>query len=146
MEITKDYYLEHQRLCAGGEQEPGAARNIPEREIEALCAELVGSYRSRENCIRRALSPARIRAFQRTAKRADAMARELLLNIAIRTERACLGCIELAGQTVILDESCSAEARESFAALFRDAGQVWMDSSEGLCKMRFLFRLYEEQG
>lgn len=146
MGIKKDFYLEHQRLrdCANRYVHE-TPQGITEQEIEGLCAQLLERYQKHEDLTSRVLSQKRIRSFRRIAKQTVSMARELLVDVSIRAEQDCLGYIELTGETIILDASCSAAVRQDFASLFREASQTWIDGSEGVCKLRFIFQLYEEE-
>lgn len=142
MEIKKEYYQEHQRLRKYmGQECSDETDRISQDEIKGFCAQMLVQYQVQEYNP----DPERVRTFRQIARDAMAMAQELLLNLSIYTERDCIGCIELTAPALILDASCSPSARQTLSQLFSEADQIWIDGGKGMCRMRMVFRLYEEE-
>lgn len=138
MKLEQDYSTRRQRLA---EQAMAALYEGPDEvALRTACRTLLREQQVQEaESKQENASPEKQRRFQALAKAAARMAAELPADISIHTEADGRGYIDLASPLLVLDESCSAEAWQTFDALLCGAQQVWMDGSEGNCKLRFVF-------
>lgn len=116
-----------------------------ETELRASCAQLLEAYKAQQAVQEQPCGPERLRHFQSIARRAGQMAQELGAEYEIRQKKGGLGVVCLKAGQLYIDEASSPAARQTMAELLRTADPVWIETEEGVCKMTFVFKLWEEK-